>query len=103
MTEVKNNEVLTIEATKGEDVEAEALLAEAEAEAAAKKATRAKMDATRSTRDGLKTDVTRIANDLLEAIKNGDAERIKAVSAILNRVSKAVHKEVLALDKISES
>ena len=81
----------------------EAALAQAEAEAAAKKATKAKMDATRSARDSIKTDVTRIANDLLAAIKNGDTEKIKAVGAILHRVSKAVQKETLALDKISES
>ena len=77
--------------------------AEAAAEAAAKKATKAKSDATREIRDGLKTAITRIANDLLAAIKDGDAERIKAVGAVLNRVSKAVQKEVLALDKISQS
>jgi len=77
--------------------------AEAEAEAATKKATKAKMDATRSARDSIKTDVTRIANDLLAAIKNGDTEKIKAVGTILHRVSKAVQKETLALDKISES
>jgi len=77
--------------------------AEAVAEAAAKKATKAKSDATRKTRDGLKTAITRIANDLLAAIKDGDVEKIKAIGAILNRVSKAVQKEVLALDKISQS
>ena len=77
--------------------------AEALAEATAKEATKAKVDEVRSTRDGLKTDITKIANALMNAIKDGDAATIKKVSPMLNRISKSAQKEVLALDKISQS
>ena len=77
--------------------------AEALAEVAAKKAAKAKVDEVRSTRDGLKTDITKIANALMNAIKDGDAATIKKVSPMLNRISKSAQKEVLALDKISQS
>ena len=77
--------------------------AEELAEATAKEDTKAKVDEVRSTRDGLKTDITKIANALMNAIKDGDAATIKKISPMLNRISKAARKEVLALDKISQS
>ena len=96
------------QASKDAQVRAEANMteadrAEATAEAAAKKAAKAKTDEVRSTRDGLKTDITKIANALMNAIKDGDAATIKKISPMLNRISKAARKEVLALDKISQS
>ncbi|PCJ05072.1 MAG: hypothetical protein COB10_13010 [Planctomycetota bacterium] len=96
------------QASKDAQVRAEANMteadrAEATAEAAAKKAAKAKTDEVRSTRDGLKTDITQIANALINAIKVGDADMVKKISPMLNRISKSAQKEVLALDKISQS
>ena len=75
--------------------------AQALADAAAKKAAKVKADAARVWRDSCKTDITQIGNAKVNAIKVGDADAIKKISAIQNRISKALDKELEALAKIS--